>query len=81
MPLSPTQFLDAVARDRAALAAGQAPRGVFTCAECGIPLQETVTGNRPCGEGIHLCSDCYFDEFGRELDANPISAFRVVRGA
>lgn len=81
MPLTPAQFREAVARDRAALAAGRAPQGVFSCADCGVPLQETVTGNRPCGEAGHLCSDCYFDAFGEELDARPISMLRVVRGA
>lgn len=81
MPLTPAQFREAVARDRAALSQGQAPQGMFKCVECGIPLQETVTGNRPCADGKHMCSDCYFDAFGHELDAHPISTLRVFRGA
>ncbi|MGU3452420.1 hypothetical protein [Methylobacterium sp. 391_Methyba4] len=81
MPFTPQQFRDAVARDQMALLNGTAPQGVFACSDCGIPLQETVTGNRPCGDGKHLCSDCFYEEFGREIDAHPIATLRVLRGA
>lgn len=76
MPLSLKQFFGAVERDKELLEAGKAPKGVHTCNSCGVPLQESVTGNRP-GE---LCSDCYFDKFGEELDAHPIGSLRVSRG-
>lgn len=81
MPLTPTEFRKAVAADQDALRLGKAPEGVFSCSDCGIPLQETVTGNRPCGHGQHLCSDCFYDAVGRELDAHPIATLRVLRGA
>lgn len=81
MGMSPAEFRKALAHDVDALKGGQAPAGVFACADCKVPLQETVTGNRPCTDGRHLCSDCYFDGFGHELDAHPIAAFRAVRGS
>jgi hypothetical protein len=77
MPLSVAKFLDAVEKDRKLLGIDKAPAGVATCKCCGIPLQESVTGNRP-GE---KCSDCYFEEFGEELDTHPIALLRVNRGA
>jgi hypothetical protein len=77
MPLNLTEFLSAVEKDRKALIENKAPAGVATCKCCGIPLQESVTGNRPGAK----CSDCYFEEFGRELDAHPIALLRVNRGA
>jgi hypothetical protein len=74
------EFLSAVDRDKSALNTRNAPAGVSTCAHCHIPLQESVTGNRPYGEDA-LCSDCYFDDFSKELDSHPIAALRVARGA
>ena len=76
MPLSLTEFLTAVDEDRKLLALNKAPSGVATCRVCGVPLQESVTGNRP----DQKCSDCYFDEFGEELDEHPIALLRVTRG-
>jgi hypothetical protein len=49
------------------------------CADCGILLQETITGNRRTRRG-HVCSRCYFKRLGQELDKHPISALRVTRG-
>lgn len=72
MSLTLQQFFAAVDADLAALATGQAPDGVFKCDGCGIPLQETLTGHLPCADGAHLCSDCYFEKLGEELDAHPI---------
>jgi hypothetical protein len=77
MPLNLKEFLSAVAEDRKLLGSNKAPVGVATCRCCGIPLQESVTGNRP----DQKCSDCYFDEFGDELDQHPIAVLRVTRGA
>lgn len=54
--------------------------GVQRCAECNTPLQETVTGNRFTHKG-HVCSDCYFNMLGEELDRNPLFMPRAVRGA
>lgn len=77
MSLNLIQFLDAVEKDRRLLGENKAPSGVATCKGCGIPLQESVTGNRP----DQKCSDCYFEEFGEEIDAHPIALLRVTRGA
>jgi hypothetical protein len=41
------------------------------CKLCGVMLQETVTGKRAAPEG-HVCSDCYYDRIGEELDTYPI---------
>lgn len=76
MALTLQEFFEAVGKDEALLRAGRAPAGVAKCECCGVPLQESITGNR---DG--LCSDCYFEDFGEELDAHPISALRVSRGA
>ena len=77
MPLNVADFLAAVEKDKELLSSGNAPTGVATCRCCGIPLQESVTGNRP----DQKCSDCYFEEFGEELDEHPIGLLRVTRGA
>ena len=41
------------------------------CQKCQIELQETVTGNRAVGND-HVCSDCYFKDFGDLVDERPI---------
>lgn len=38
---------------------------------CNVILQETITGNRQVGEE-HVCSDCYFEDFGKMIDQRPI---------
>jgi len=77
MPLDVAGFLAAVERDKGLLNTNEAPAGVAKCKNCGVPLQESVTGNRPDG----TCSDCYFDDFGEELDKHPIALLRITRGA
>jgi hypothetical protein len=58
-------------------------RGDFSntpkCEECGKPLQETLTGNRKISKGF-VCSDCYFDLLGKEIDEHPILIHRPVHG-
>jgi hypothetical protein len=68
------QFRESMAARRAELP------GVQRCSGCGVPLQETVTGNRPTHDG-HACSDCYFRLLGEELERHPIFMPRTVRGA
>lgn len=80
MALTYSQFLQVLERDQEKLARGEAPDGVLTCPDCGVPLMESLTGNRPMGDGTHLCSDCYFERWGQEIDVYPISAPRRVRG-
>jgi DNA-directed RNA polymerase subunit RPC12/RpoP len=53
--------------------------GAQRCAECGVALQETITGNRKTDKG-NVCSDCYFHLLGKELDENQIFMPRTVRG-
>jgi hypothetical protein len=50
-----------------------------TCGRCKQPLRETITGRRKVGYE-HVCSDCYFEEFGRELERNPIFVPRKRMG-
>lgn len=74
MLISSEQFLaERVARKKN-LASAQ------RCAECSVALQETVTGCRPSEKGL-VCSDCYFDAFGAELDEHPIFMPRSAHGA
>lgn len=54
--------------------------GIQRCASCGVPLQETITGNRPTDDG-HVCSDCYFKMLSEEVDRHPILMPGIVRGA
>lgn len=75
------EFLIALAADGEAIMQRNAPVGVTACACCGIPLQESLTGNRTYADGSHVCSDCYFDDLGDEIETTPIGALRVVRGA
>ncbi len=53
--------------------------GPCACRACGVPLQESVTGNRPTSDGNAFCSDCYFEEFGKELDNFPVAMPRAGR--
>ena len=54
--------------------------GAQRCASCNVALQETITGCRPSEKGM-VCSDCYFDAIGAELDNHPIFMPRSIHGA
>jgi hypothetical protein len=43
------------------------------CAKCGNPL----CGETETIDGKPVCDDCYFEEFGEELDKNPIGMPRL----
>lgn len=81
MALTFAQFSKVVRREENLLKRRKAPIGVSQCATCDIPLQETITGNRPLKDGRHLCSDCYFDEMDKEVALHPIITPRRARGA
>ena len=49
MAMKMGEFLAFVEQETAALGRREAPRGVETCIVCSVPLQETITGMRPCG--------------------------------
>jgi len=74
MLISSEQFLSERASRKKSLI------GVQRCAKCSVALQETVTGCRPSENGL-VCSDCYFDALGVELDKHPIFMPRSVHGA
>lgn len=74
------EFRAALERDRAQLNRRVSPPGITGCASCGVPLQESLTGCRKCGDE-YVCSDCYFEQIGKELEEFPISSLRVSRGA
>jgi len=50
------------------------------CAQCGVTLHETTTGNRHTAQGC-MCSDCYYADLGREIEAHPIGVPRRRRGS
>ncbi len=77
MAMNYAEFKQSILRDKQKLEKGEPPKGVKTCAECNIPLMESVTGNRPLGDGRHLCSDDYFDLWGDYVDAHPIYSPRL----
>ena len=74
MPISAKEFLEIVEARRIDLPCVQ------RCVKCGTALQETVTGNREIAGG-HVCSDCYFNLWGEELDKFPIGMPKSSRGA
>lgn|SRR5579862_634324 len=83
MALTFEQFQAALEADRQKLRRKEAPAGVAACAICDVPLQESITGNRVihCDETIeHVCSDCYFEKWGEEIDHHPIAMPRRTRG-
>jgi len=81
MALSFAEFQSILRQDQEKLKERHAPEGVLQCAACKIPLQESITGSRPIDDGTqHLCSDCYFEEWGAEIDKHPIITPRRVRG-
>jgi hypothetical protein len=83
MALTYEQLQKSIARDRELLRMRKAPPGVSTCHSCKVPLRESVTGNRKMrvgGKTVHLCSDCFFDKWGDEIEKNPIAMPRRSRG-
>ena len=55
------------------------PRRKLCGCGCGKPLDPRVDGERPKIDGREVREDCYYDSFGREIDARPIGAPRVRR--
>ena len=45
--------------------------GQVRCANCNAELRENITGYR-CGRGGPSCSDCYFDELSKLVEAHPV---------
>lgn len=74
------EFIRSVADDAASLKRGETPSGLSSCEVCHVPLQESITGCRPYGDGAFACSDCYFKAIGRELDDTPMYVARTMRG-
>ena len=52
---------------------------VHVCSTCNTPLQETITGSRKTKKG-NVCSDCYFEALGKEIDKHPIFVPKHIRG-
>ena len=77
------KYRAARARAETALASGKAPRGLATCGDCGVVLQETVTGHRRYsdeqGDKKAVCSDCYFDSIDDVLAKFPLKSTPVLR--
>lgn len=80
MSLTYAEFKKALASDMENIRQGKAPKGGMSCADCGTPLMESVTGNRRLGSGKHVCSDCYFERWDSEIDDHPILPPRLARG-
>lgn len=70
------EFKAAVARNEEMLRQGIAPPGTDACSSCGKPIQTFLTGREYLGDGSVVCSECYFDELGREVEAHPIGVGR-----
>lgn len=81
MALTFLQFREALKADQARLGQREKVDGLLTCAECQVPLQESVTGSRPVSDGSYFCSDCYFEAIGKEFDDHPVILPRATRRA
>lgn len=81
MALSYAEYAEIVRSDREMIRDLKAPEGVAECAHCRVPLMESVTGNRRLGDGAHVCSDCYFDRWGNEIDERPLLTPRLTHGS
>jgi protein-arginine kinase activator protein McsA len=49
------------------------------CRSCNVTLQETITGKRKTRAGF-VCSDCYYEQIGAEIDQHPIGSGGFRRG-
>jgi hypothetical protein len=49
------------------------------CCQCGVLLQETITGKRKTPDG-EACSDCYYEQLGDLVEQHPVVSGRVRRG-
>jgi hypothetical protein len=81
MALTYAEFALIVQSDRDKVRRREPPDGVAKCPECAVPLMESVTGNRRLGDGRHVCSDCYFELWGNEIDDHPLLTPQLVRGS
>jgi len=48
------------------------------CARCSTPENKIVEDHQRLGKD-HVCSNCYYDEWGKRLDKQPIG-FQGIRG-
>lgn len=49
------------------------------CGRCKQALRGAITGRRKIGNE-YVCSDCYFEEFGNELEKHPLFVPRKRMG-
>jgi hypothetical protein len=49
------------------------------CCSCEAVLQETITGKHKLGDGSIVCSDCYYEALGLEIEERPITSGGIVR--
>jgi hypothetical protein len=80
MALTISEFRTSLRETRSLIDKWEKTEGTIQCDACGIPLQESITGNRPMADGSQRCSDCYFDEIATEIDEHPIFMPRIRRG-
>lgn len=80
MALTVAEFRKAYADKLAKIASGKPVPGTIPCADCGVPLQEHMTGCRYCSDGSVRCSDCYFDLLGAEIEKHPVAKPGSSRG-
>lgn len=50
---------------------------IDTCSKCGIPIQEFLTGRKHIDSALY-CKDCFYEEFGKVIEAHPIGRPREV---
>lgn len=50
------------------------------CVECGVRIQESITGKRYTTDKGCTCSGCFYQEMGAEIESHPIAVGRIRRG-
>jgi hypothetical protein len=51
-----------------------------TCANCGVPIQEFLTGRKSVHAGTY-CNNCFYDAMGALIEAAPVGASGASRVA
>jgi hypothetical protein len=69
-------YLKDIIRDRSVLT--QVITEQADCCNCGVKLQETITGKRHTPKG-DTCSDCYYEMLGDMIEKHPIASGGIRR--
>ena len=49
------------------------------CISCGVVIQTNITGINKSPKGM-VCDDCYYQEWGEEIEKHPVGHPHIHRG-